>query len=297
MRSMLGRVRLCLPGICVAVLLLCSFLLSGYSSLEPRVFDEAGLLKAEEEELLQEEITRLAAEMELDIVIVTTADTAGKSARDYADDFYDEGGFGYSTDGETGILLLIDMDNRECYISTAGEAIAAFTDRDVTGMLDEIVPYLTDGEYYQACRKFLGSVSYYGENSDTAQNGYYNTDADRFEEYTGEELRENRRKTVWQEAFSGRSIAMHMGISAVIGGIAVLLMVCSVRNHKAAGGGAYVRPGSEQLRAHSDVKVNTTVVTRHIEQPHNNGNHGGGGFSSSHTSHGGASHGGGGRHF
>lgn len=294
------------PGIrCLAavmmILVLCLTVLPGYSSLEERVFDGAELLSGEEEEQLQTEITDLAAELEMDIVIVTTADAGGKTAMAYADDFYDEGNFGYSTDGETGILLLIDMDNRECYISTAGDAIAAFTDRDVEDMLDDIVPWLSDGEYYQACAAFLQDVAYYGTNADTAQNGSYHPETNRFQEYTREELLENQRKAVWREAFSARSIASHLVISAVIGGVAVLLMVFSVRNQKAASGCAYIRPDSERLRERSDVKVNTTVVTRRIEQPHqnngNHGSHGGGGFSSSHTSHGGASHGGGGRHF
>lgn len=296
-----GRLRTCFLALGLLILVCGSFLLSGYDSLDFKVFDDAKLLDGEEEAALQEDIVRLAGEMEMDIVIVTTSDAQGKSAEEYADDFYDEGKFGYDTDGETGILLLIDMDHRECYISTAGYAIEAFTDGEIDQMLDDIVSCLGAGEYYQACAVFLSGITNYGNNSQEAGNGFYNPDTERFEEYTREELEKEReskrRQAVIMAAFTRDSILTHLGISAVIGAVSLLIMVLSVNNHKAVNGRAYVRPGSEQLRNHSDVKVNTTVVTRVIEKPHEGRTGQGGNHSTVHTSRSGSSHGGGGRRF
>ena len=58
----------------------------------------------------------------MDVVIVTTYNTRSKSSQVYADDFYEENNIGRNNSGD-GILLLIDLDNREVYISTSGAAI------------------------------------------------------------------------------------------------------------------------------------------------------------------------------
>ena len=74
------------------------------------VFDEANLLLEDEEESLNLKANNLSDKYNMDIVIVTTNDTMGKSSRDFADDYFDYGGFGVGED-YSGILFLIDMDN------------------------------------------------------------------------------------------------------------------------------------------------------------------------------------------
>ena len=80
------------------------------------VFDDAMLFTEDEIIKLQTEVNNLSNDYNMDIVIVTTSDTDGKTSREYADDFFDYGGFGVG-DNYDGILFLIDMDNREAYIS------------------------------------------------------------------------------------------------------------------------------------------------------------------------------------
>ena len=53
---------------------------------------------------LEEEANNLSSEYNMDIVIVTTNDAAGKTSREYADDFFDYGGFGVGPDYD-GILF------------------------------------------------------------------------------------------------------------------------------------------------------------------------------------------------
>ena len=52
------------------------------------------------------------------------------------DDFYDEHDFGIGS-RRSGALLLIDMDNREAYISTKGYAITLYSDARIEAMLDD----------------------------------------------------------------------------------------------------------------------------------------------------------------
>lgn len=78
----------------------------------PLVFDDAMLFTEEEKVNLYVEVNYLSQSYNMDIVIVTTNDALGKSSREYADDYFDYGGFGIGGNYD-GILFLIDMDNRE----------------------------------------------------------------------------------------------------------------------------------------------------------------------------------------
>ena len=61
---------------------------------------------------MEEEIASMRKEMNMDVVIATTDDAEGKSAETYCEDFYINGGFGTGKD-YSGVIFLIDMDNRE----------------------------------------------------------------------------------------------------------------------------------------------------------------------------------------
>ena len=79
----------------------------------------------------------------------------------YADDFYDSGNFGYDGPHGTGVLFLIDMDNREIYISTCGDSIYYLTDARIETILDAAFDYVSNGQYYDAAKKFLSlAVTY-----------------------------------------------------------------------------------------------------------------------------------------
>ena len=74
----------------------------------PRLVDNAGVLSENEEDLLLDSMTALSDKYGTDVIIVTTVNTGGKSNRDYADDFYDYGGYGLGA-GYDGILLLVNF--------------------------------------------------------------------------------------------------------------------------------------------------------------------------------------------
>ena len=89
---------------------------------ETRVFDQANLFTATEKQELERQIATERGKMKLDLVVVTTNEADGKSTEAYADDFYDQGGYGYGAK-KSGVLYLIDMDNRRIHVSTAGGGI------------------------------------------------------------------------------------------------------------------------------------------------------------------------------
>jgi len=127
------------------------------------VYDGANLFTEEERLTLEKEANNLSNEYNMDIVIVTTNDAEGKTSREYADDFFDYSGFGVGEDRD-GILFLIDMDNREVYISTSGIAIRYLTDYRIEKILDKVFDEgLLDGDYFGATMAFINGARTYLE--------------------------------------------------------------------------------------------------------------------------------------
>lgn len=121
------------------------------------IFDDAGLLTEDEKAELSSQIQALEQENQIHVLIATTEDTQGKEIQAYADDFF-EANNGDGTSG-AGLLLLIDMQHSELYISTCGEEIiAAFTDARLDSILDGIYDRAVDGDFYGSCQQFLNGV-------------------------------------------------------------------------------------------------------------------------------------------
>ena len=152
----------------IFVFLVAQFGVCAYSS--DNVIDNLGYLTESEVLYLQGSIERIKDNYRLDTVIVITDDTQGKSSRDYADDYFDYNGYGVGSD-YSGLLLLINMDKREAYISTNGKAIDIFTDKRIDNILDDVAQHLSKRDYYQACCEFINNVKSYA-NSGVPSNQY-----------------------------------------------------------------------------------------------------------------------------
>ena len=139
---------------------------------QQRVFDEADLFTAQEEASLEESISRSAEQTPLDLVVVTVLSTGSKDAQTYADDFFDDGGFGVGDDF-SGALLLIDMGASEVAVSTTGYGIRLLSDARIDKILDAVVEHLAEGEAAQAAQAFLNMVTdYASQDVSQSQNGF-----------------------------------------------------------------------------------------------------------------------------
>lgn len=127
------------------------------------VYDFANLLTDSEITFLQNTIKNLDNKDDYGIVIVTTNNVNNLSTQEYADDFYD-----YNNFSQSGILLLIDMENREVYISTTYYGQIIFDNDRVEDILDVITPKLSNANYYNACSFFLEMVESYIEKGPSA---------------------------------------------------------------------------------------------------------------------------------
>lgn len=281
----------------ILLLLLSALLLCGYDEKGEKVYDGADLLTPDQEENLQEQAISLGKELSLDVVIVTTDDAEGKTAQEYADDFFDYNGFGYEDGEYSGILYLIDMDNRQSAISTTGTAIPRYSDREQDAWQDQLLGYLGDGDYYGACQEFLDGVKRYEaypENggSGTAPGTYPpgSNPPGGSGSYGGSVPAAGRGNS--QEL--GKTLLVRLGISLAVAALIVGAMAFSARRMSGAGARSYQK-GQVNVRRREDRFTHTTVVTRKIETNHNNRS--GGGGSSVHTGSSGRSHGGSSRGF
>lgn len=245
--------------------------------------DQAGLMNADQQAMLDQKADELSETYQMDIVIVTTNSNDGKDVQSYADDFFDENGYGADKDG-SGILLLVSMDTREWAFSTSGNGIYAFTDYSLEILSDELIPYLSSGEFYDGFSHYLSSLPTY---LDAFQNGKpvdgYASD---YDPNSTEDVVYYEEPTTFSDVFPLACI-----IGLVVAGISVAVMASNMNSRrKQTGAEDYLVDNSFQLQVNHDHFLFSNVTkTKRVQE--NNDNHGGGG-SHVHTSSSGSSHGG-----
>lgn len=256
-----------------------------------RVYDQAGLWNQEEISRLESRIRELRDQMKMDVVLVTTSDALGKTSRDYADDFYDQGGFGTRKD-YSGVLYLIDLDNRELYISTSGAMIRFLTDSRIGETLDHGYDLAVAGDYKGVADSFLTDTGAWYRKG--IPGGQYNYDPE-----TGKISRYRRISLL--EAVIALAVAAGSA-TLVCMNVKKEYAMEAVRSQASNFLMAYRADCQFALHNQHDNLVNSFTTQAIIPRPQSTGrpggsSFGGGGRSSTHTSSGGRTHGGGGRRF
>ena len=127
--------------------------------LQPLVVDNAGLLSSSDEAKLLSQVEVLSSGHQCDIAILTVNNLGSKTPTEYADDFFDQNGYGYGPNHD-GLLLLVSMGTRDWYVSTSGRAISAFGDSaGQDKLMNGVVSDLSNGDYYQALSRFADNAS------------------------------------------------------------------------------------------------------------------------------------------
>ena len=256
-------------------LILLSFAVFPQGAGKQRVFDQANLFSESQTATLEENLAEFLDRYNMEAVIVTTSDTHGKSAEAYADDFYDENGFGTGSEKD-GVLFLIDMDNRKIWISTSGSMIDYLEDWRIERILDDVYPYMTDGSYYSAAAVFVRSTASFVDQG--IPEDHQRVDRETGKAYTPDEAR-------------------NAGIIACIASLLSCLGI--TKSYKFKRNYYHYSPqdnGTLELEANEDTFVNKYTTQRRIETASNSGgshSH----VSTTHTSSSGRTHGGGGRSF
>ncbi|MBP3735848.1 MAG: TPM domain-containing protein [Lachnospiraceae bacterium] len=122
-----------------------------------RLVDEADLLTPDEETDLLQKLNEISERQQFDIVILTVDSLRGKSPNAYADDYYDENGYGFG-ENKDGTLFLLSMEERDWAISTTGYGTTVMTDYGQEVVMNEVLPYLRDGRYARAFAEYADQV-------------------------------------------------------------------------------------------------------------------------------------------
>lgn len=248
------------------------------------VVDEYDALTQGEIDGLQQQIDSLTADHGLDVVIVITDQVAGKSSRDFADDFYDNNGYGVGPDA-SGLLMLVNMAEREVWISTTGEAIDIFTDQRIDAITDAVVDDLAEGDFHGAAGTFLYQVDVYARQGIPA--GQY------------------REPEVPQEPVSfGRKLlqmALYWPIflaALIVSAVSTIAISAGHKEMPKTSASAYQPPSGFTITSVQDRFLRETT-NRVKVAPSNSGggSSGGAGRSTTHRSSSGRTHGGGGKKF
>ena len=246
------------------------------------VQDLADILTADEEESLREECISIGDLNEIDIFILTT-NSVPENRKVYIEEFYDT----HDDVLTDAVILLINMDpdKRGAEIQGYGQCEFSISDDRIELILDEIIPYLSDGDYFGAFSSYIYEVDYYM--SIEATSDYVHTEADN--EYYNENYNE-------EPLTHGDYIIFNLFVSVIVGAVSVLIMVivnAFSRGKVTTNRNTYMDTSNSRVLGHWDRYIRTT--TTRTRKPKDNGGHSsglGGGVSS-----GGHSHSGGGRSF
>ncbi len=264
----------------ICIVLLCPVLTA--HAVSPKIIDDADLLLYGEISLLEEQANDITDAYGMDVVILTVDSTNGAYIETFADDFYDNNGYGIG-ENASGVLLVLAMDTREWAISTCGDAIYAITDYGISELFSEMAWYLSDDDYYEAFDAYINALPYYFEAWEDGSpiDGWAGN-------YSGPGSVEigTREDVVYYEKDPPYLLAPVIGL--VLAGIVVLIMRSAMNTKKPQhSAGDYLVRGTDQMR-HRDIYLYSQVRKVRRQQQSS-----GGGGSSVHRSSGGRSHGGG----
>ncbi|HIY03411.1 MAG TPA: TPM domain-containing protein [Candidatus Anaerotignum merdipullorum] len=217
-----------------------------FARIAGHVFDDAELYTVQEEETLTQRAEEIGETYGLDVLFLTTEDTQGLSAREYAAQFFLDGDFGYGAE-QDGIVFIIDMQERDAQMVTSGEAISIFTDAYLAQIWEEVQPYLSDGAYAEAMSVFLDQVIAYCQ--------AYQEYLENPEEYVSVYQQEQQQK---QLMVFGVVVVL---LSLVCAGTGVLLMRRAHRNVRPfTDGRAYLKENGMRLDIDRDAFVSTHTI-------------------------------------
>lgn len=247
-----------------------------------QVYDNASIFSEEEIMLLTDAVDELEDLTNWDAMVITVDDPAVFSAQNYAEEKFNE-----LTSKDDGIVYLLDMNGRELYIATAGEAFLYMVDVRLNEALDDAFPYAKEGDYGQAMNAMIKATESFYEEGIVDDLTVYNEDDGIYAYYKEE-----------PEHF----ISFGEIIMAVIAGAAacaIFSIVIMGKYRLKFGRYRYnIRENAVvDLTRKEDHLVNQFVTRRKIPKNPPPSSKGGGGTSTVHTGAGGRSFGGGGRKF
>lgn len=245
-----------------------------------RVYDYADVLTDDEEEDLSDYVDEMEEVGTIDIVIVTLDEPMGVSdyewednMMNFADDFYDEGAFGWNKPYGDGVCLVDNWYEDEngsqkgSWLSTSGKMEDTIGWEEEGEVFDAMDWYIDDDPYKAYCAA-VDELAQYGKYGYGARGG--------------------------DPSF----FCLAFIAPIVIAGIYAWINLAQSKAADTTVAGTYVENGKLTIRSKSDQFIRKSVSSYRVSSSSSSGGgggHRGGGSSGSHRSSSGRSHGGGGR--
>jgi len=275
----------------IFILLICLLLmLPAYALADGQyVFDEAGLLSADDVLALEQYAAQTTLDYGCGIYIVAVddyLDISSDGVYEAATKLYSERGFGYG-DGKDGILLLLSMADRDFSLIVYGSfASAVFDDYTRELVCEEFLDDFRDNDWYSGFSDFISiCITEIHRYQSGRYDGDYVDDSQYYGDYEDDYVPSSYPKQL------GRVIGTSAFASAIVALIVCLILKRKLRSVKPGrDADAYAVNGSFKLSDRRDIYTHTTVTR--VRHEKNNNNHIGGGMSSfggSHSSGGGFS--------
>ena len=248
---------------------------------KPLVVDNAGLLSEGERQALEQKAQSISNAHGCEVILVTVNGTDGKTAQDYAEDFYYNNGYGFGQD-RSGVLLLVDMLGRDYQLEATGMAEGIFNDEESEYLFSKFVPALSEGRYAEAFNAYFDfSEKMIGVYDGSLPEDEANAINEDFDNYTNPtEVRKPNyvRKGIFSVILGALGGFLPVG--------AQKSALKTVRKRRDAAG--YAKQGSLNLTMNRDTYLYSSV-TSHVIQPQRTESNGGGvhtigsGHSSTHV--------------
>lgn len=247
------------------------------------VYDNASLLNDEELSQLESLCQTVNDVRNINIVILI-ADSINGNRKQYLEDYYD----GHTPALSDAVLLLLNMDENDRGIEIQGYGSCEFylSDDRINLILDDMMPYLQNGDYFDALEFFINQTDSYMGQEPTTHYKHTEADNEAYNNVNGGNPDEN--------SFAKRTL-IHLGIALLVGAVSVAVMAYHSSGRNTTSQSTYLDANNSRILGRWDRYLRTTTTRRRKPEP--NHNNGGGSSSGGGVSSGGNSHSGGGRSF
>lgn len=246
---------------------------SGYpvmAQINQKIYDYAELLTTEELKELESLSNQYSENRQVDIIILTTEDTAGLEVERYMQDFYDEKGLGYDKSHGNTVILTIDMEHRDVYVAGFYKGEEYIDNSRADLIREKITSDLSGGYYFDAFRSYIElSNEYLGispEVNSGPEPGVNPGGGSGISPGLSSEITpDNILLQLWFQIL----------VSFMIAGVIVFTMIYRSGGRVTTSAGTYMDASNSEVTKRSDTFVRTAITK--VKKPSNKNNSGGGG--------------------
>lgn len=266
------------------------------------IVDDADLLTDDMENLLDSQISTVAAQYGIDAVIHTTMSIGYEDIHTYAENFYISNGY-----AEDGLVFVINLNNnevgnRDFYTYYQGTVYDTFGDEaynsDFGTVNEAVLPYLANEDYFTAFQTYISLTERYlsGEiayGDDWDSDGYYEDNFEYYDNYNTDDITVNYSSKPISPVIKELIVIV---IAAIVAFVVLSVMKSKMNTAQIKNEASdYMKAGSMNVTRRLDVFTHRHVTK--TAKPKNNSSSGGGRSGGGFSGGGGSRSGGGGGKF